>query len=183
MAGSPALTAVFNDDLVKANRIYTQALNPKTPDKIYSWHAPEVECIAKGKAHKKYEFGCKVSVAATNAGNFIVGAMAHHGRPYDGHTLSNVLNQIERLTGTKPREAYVDLGYRGHDVEARDTEIILARQKRGITPVKRKRQRRAMPSNPSSATARTTAKSAPAIGFRANGATRSTPWPWPSVSM
>jgi IS5 family transposase len=142
MAGSPALTAVFNDDLVKANRIYTQALNPKTPDKIYSWHAPEVECIAKGKAHKKYEFGCKASVAATNAGNFIVGAMAHHGRPYDGHTLSNVLNQIERLTGTKPREAYVDLGYRGHDVEARDTEIILARQKRGITPVKRKRQRR-----------------------------------------
>jgi IS5 family transposase len=138
----PSLEGTFNDDLAKANKIYAQAADPKTPDKIYSWHAPEVECIAKGKAHKKYEFGCKASLATTNAGNFVVGAMAHHGRPYDGHTLATVLAQIERLSGTKPNEACVDLGYRGHGVKPRDTEIILARQKRGITPAKRKRQRR-----------------------------------------
>lgn len=142
IVGSPSLEAAFKGDLVKAQKIYTQALNPKEPDKIYSWHAPEVECIAKGKAHKKYEFGCKASLASTNAGNFIVGAMAHHGRPYDGHTLSTVLNQIERLSGTKPREAYVDLGYRGHGVKTEDTEIIVARHRRGITPAKRKRQKR-----------------------------------------
>jgi len=138
----PSLEGTFKDALAKANKIYTQAADPKTPDKIYSWHAPEVECIAKGKAHKKYEFGCKASLATTNAGNFIVGAMAHHGRPYDGHTLATVLAQIERLSGTKPKEACVDLGYRGHGVKPRDTEIILARQKRGITPAKRKRQKR-----------------------------------------
>jgi IS5 family transposase len=138
----PSQEAAFLDDLAKARKIYAQAHDPKTPDKIYSWHAPEVECIAKGKAHRKYEFGCKASLATTNASNFIVGAMAHHGRPYDGHTLGTVLEQIERLTGTRPSEACVDLGYRGHGLKAQHTEIILAHQKRGITPAKRKRQKR-----------------------------------------
>ena len=140
IARAPDLAAAFKNDLCKANKIYAQAFNRKEPDKIYSWHAPEVECIAKGKAHKKYEFGCKASVVSTNTRNFIVGAMALHGRPYDGHTLDNALDQTEMLTGTKPGQAYVDLGYRGHGVD--DTEVILARQKRGMTPVKNKRQRR-----------------------------------------
>ena len=142
IAGDPSREGAFETDLAKAKKIYAQAHDPKTPDKIYSWHAPEVECIAKGKAHKKYEFGCKASLATTNASNFIVGAMAHHGRPYDGHTLGTVLDQVEKLTGIKPVEACVDLGYRGHGLKARGTEIILARQKRGITPAKRKRQKR-----------------------------------------
>jgi IS5 family transposase len=137
-----ALGGLFPDDLAKARKIYDQAADPKTPDKIYSWHAPEVECIAKGKAHKKYEFGCKASIASTNAGNFIIGAMAHHGRPYDGHTLAAVLEQITRLTGVKPDEANVDLGYRGHGIKGKDTEIILSHQKRGMTPAKRNRQKR-----------------------------------------
>ncbi len=68
--------------------------------------------------------------------------MAHHGRPYDGHTLATVLEQIARLTGVKPEEACVDLGYRGHGLEDEDIEIILARQRRGMTPAKRKRQKR-----------------------------------------
>jgi IS5 family transposase len=140
IARTPDLATSFKGDLAKASKIYAQAINRKEPDKIYSWHAPEVECIAKGKAHKKYEFGCKASFVSTNTRNFIVGAMAHHGRPYDGHTLDNALGQTEMLTGTKPGQAYVDLGYRGHGVD--DTEVILARQKRGMTPVKKKRQRR-----------------------------------------
>jgi IS5 family transposase len=142
LSRTPDLVAAFEDDLARAKKIFAQAANPQEPDKIYSWHAPEVECIAKGKAHKKYEFGCKASIAATNAGNFIVGAMAHHGRPYDGHTLRLVLDQIERLTGVKPREANVDLGYRGHGIEGADIEIVLARQKRNMTPAKRRRQKR-----------------------------------------
>jgi IS5 family transposase len=136
------LAPVFKDDLAKAKTIYAQAVDPKMTDKIYSWHAPEVECIAKGKAHKKYEFGCKASMASTSASNFIVGAMAHHGRPYDGHTLRAVIRQIVKLTGIKPNEANVDLGYRGHGISPEDTEVILSRQKRGITPAKRKRQKR-----------------------------------------
>jgi len=142
VARNPLLGGWFRDDLAKARKIYDQAADPKTPDKIYSWHAPEVECIAKGKAHKKYEFGCKTSFASTNAGNFIVGAMAHHGRPYDGSTLATVLAQIEKLTGTVPKEVYVDLGYRGHGLTDDQTQVILARQKRNITPAKKRRQKR-----------------------------------------
>ena len=142
IAKDPTLAAVFKDDLAKAKTIYAQATNPKAENKIYSWHAPEVECIAKGKAHKKYEFGCKASIASTSASNFIVGAMAHHGRPYDGHTLKEVLEQITKLTGMQPQEGNVDLGYRGHGIKTKDVEIILSRQKRGMTPAKRKRQKR-----------------------------------------
>mgnify|MGYP001492475842 CR=1 FL=1 len=65
--------------------------------KIYSVHEPQVECISKGKAHKRYEFGCKVSVAATSKGGWFVGAKAVHGNPYDGHTLCDALGQVERI--------------------------------------------------------------------------------------
>jgi IS5 family transposase len=86
----------------------------KDKNKTYSVHAPEVECISKGKAHKRYEFGCKVSVAATSRGGWFVGAMACHGNPYDGHTLSDALSQVERIV-KPPEHVFVDMGYRGHD--------------------------------------------------------------------
>ena len=142
IARNPLFGGFFRDDLAKARKIYDQAADPKTPNKIYSWHAPEVECIAKGKAHKKYEFGCKASIASTNTGNFIVGAMAHHGRPYNGATLATVLAQIEKLTGATPKEVYVDLGYRGHGITEDRTQVILARQKRNITSTKKRHQKR-----------------------------------------
>ena len=135
---SPALEAALG----KAQIVLNLTLNPKAKEKLYSWHAPEVECIAKGKAHKKYEFGCKASFASTNKGNLIVGAMALHGKPYDGHTLGKVLTQIQKLTSIKPKEVQVDQGYRGHKLQDEGTDIILARQKRGITPAKKKRQKR-----------------------------------------
>lgn len=91
-------------------RLYEQKRTDK--NKVYSLHAPEVECIAKGKAHKKYEFGCKVSLVSTNGTNWIVGAGACHGRPYDGHTLLEALEQVKRLTGLESKEAYCDKGYR-----------------------------------------------------------------------
>ena len=138
----PLLKPVFDADLVKARIVYNQTLNPKSKEKLYSWHAPEVECIAKGKAHKKYEFGCKASYTVTNKSNFIIGACALHGKPYDGHTPGSVLKQVEKLTGVKPKEVHIDLGYKGHGLKDKDTEIIMARQKRGVTPAKRKRQKR-----------------------------------------
>ena len=141
---TPQLRGLFEIELAKAKKIYAQTLNPKAPDKIYSWHAPEVECIAKGKAHKRYEFGCKAAIASTNKSNFIVGMMAHHGKPYDGHTLRATLEQVMCLTGIKPVEVNVDLGYRGHGISEKTDgyNIILSHQKRGITPAKRQRQRR-----------------------------------------
>jgi IS5 family transposase len=85
-------------------------------EKVYSLHEPRVECIAKGKAHKKYEFGNKVSLTVTHREGFVIGAQGLHGNPYDGHTLSGALAQAEKLTGQKIEEAFVDKGYKGHDV-------------------------------------------------------------------
>src|ERR1039457_194069 len=82
--------------------------------KLYSIHAPEVVCLAKGKPHRPYEFGCKVSVSTTARDNWVVGALALPGNPYDGHTLPQALRQVERLTGHLPEQAVCDLGYRGH---------------------------------------------------------------------
>jgi len=92
-------------------RIFHQKKEDK--NKIYSVHEPEVECLSKGKAHKRYEFGCKVSVAATSRGGWFVGAKALHGNPYDGHTLKEALKQVERIA-QRPEHAFVDMGYRGH---------------------------------------------------------------------
>ncbi len=68
-------------------------------DKVYSFHESAVECIAKGKAHKRYEFVCKVSVMTTNHSNWVVGVKALHGRPYDGHTIPTALEQFKKIIG------------------------------------------------------------------------------------
>jgi IS5 family transposase len=116
-----------------------QLLNQKRDDKnkLYSCHAPEFVCIAKGKTHKKYEFGCKVSVATTSRDNWIVGIQAHHGNPYDGHTLSGVLSQVLRMAGGSVKEAYCDKGYRGHTVSG-DTIVHIAGAKRRVSRSLRK---------------------------------------------
>jgi IS5 family transposase len=112
-----------------AARIYQQKRNDK--NKVYSVHAPEVECISKGKAHKRYEFGCKVSVAATSKGGWFLGAMAMHGNPYDGHTLKQALGQVNRII-REPEHAFVDMGYRGHNYRG-NTEVHVDKRKRGRT--------------------------------------------------
>jgi len=99
-------------ELVKAHRLLAQERKDK--NKLYSIHADEVECIAKGKVYKRYEFGNKVSVATTSKGNWVVGVQSLQGNPYDGHTLSNVIEQVEQLTGRTPGTVYCDAGYRGH---------------------------------------------------------------------
>jgi IS5 family transposase len=110
-------------------RIYHQQRNDK--NKIYSVHAPEVECISKGKAHKRYEFGCKVSVAATSRGGWFVGAKAYHGNPYDGHTLKDSLQQVKHVAG-EPEHVFVDMGYRGHNYRG-DAQVYVDKRRRGRT--------------------------------------------------
>jgi IS5 family transposase len=134
-----AHAARMNKLLEIAKRILTQQRHDK--NKVYSMHAPETECISKGKAHKKYEFGVKVSVVSTSRESFVVGMQALPGNPYDGHTLKASLNQVERLTGRLPKEAYVDRGYKGHGVN--DTDVWIAGARRGVTPsIKKKLKRR-----------------------------------------
>lgn len=119
--------------LHNAGRILTQQRHDK--NKLYSLHAPEVECISKGKVHKKYEFGCKVSVATTSKDNWIVGVEALHDNPFDGHTLKGALKQVKRLVGWDARNAYCDKGYKGNPKQLGDTAIHLAtRRKSSMKP-------------------------------------------------
>lgn len=94
--------------------------------KLYSMHAPEVECIAKGKVNKRYEFGCKVVLVTTNASNWIVGTAAVHGNPYDGSTLSAAMQQTERLSGIVPKQAAVDKGFRGAKYHPDGLQVLVA---------------------------------------------------------
>jgi len=112
-----------------AKRIHQQQRHDK--NKIYSMHEPHVECISKGKAHKRYEFGCKVSVAATSRGGWFVGAMAVHNNPYDGHTLKDALEQVQRVAGL-PEHVFVDMGYRGHGYSG-EAKIHVDKRRRGKT--------------------------------------------------
>jgi IS5 family transposase len=131
--GANALTQAVRDtlqgSLAKARQIVAQAASRKntgTTPKLYAWHAPEVECIAKGKSRTPYEFGVKVGIAATLKHNLIVGARSFAGKPYDGHTLHEQLEQASILmqeTGQQPLSAYVDLGYRGVDADNPQTAI------------------------------------------------------------
>jgi IS5 family transposase len=97
-------------------------------NKIYSLHEPHVACIAKGKAHKQYEFGNKVSVMLTKNSGVIVGALSVESNAYDGHTLAPALEQYQRLHQREVQQAIVDLGYRGMDTIGR-TEIITPKKK------------------------------------------------------
>ena len=118
--GDDRLKEVFDTPLKQARQIRNQKQRQRG-QKLYSWHAPETECIGKGKARTPYEFGCKVSITTTNrrcaAGQFILHTKALHGNPYDGHTLGPVLRETEALTGREIERAYVDKGYRGHNAD------------------------------------------------------------------
>ena len=112
---APDLRVHFSDLLSKAKQLMHQKRNDI--NKLYSLHAPEVECIAKGKANKKYEFGSKVSIATTNKSNFVVGIQSLDKNQYDGHSLNEALEQVKRLNNEYPKKVFVDQGYRGHGVE------------------------------------------------------------------
>ena len=133
-----ALTAL-HDLMQRAERIRTQ--QPKDKNKLYAMHAPEVECIGKGKARKPYEFGVKVSVAVTHRQGLMVGARSFTGNPYDGHTLAEQLEQVTILTedtGRSPKQVVVDLGFRGVDAHNPGVEIIHRGRFKSLTSAHRR---------------------------------------------
>lgn len=145
IAGDARLEAAFADPLSKAVRIRLQDQHSRGP-KLYSWHAPEVECIGKGKARTPWEFGVKVSLVTTNkrckGGQFVLHAKALPGAPYDGHTLKDVLAETAALTGRDIERAFVDKGYRGHDAP-NPRRVFISGQKRGVHgQIKRELRRR-----------------------------------------
>lgn len=137
---SPEPDLALENLLTLCERLHKQ--QPQDKKKLYSLHEPEVVCISKGKAHKRYEFGQKVSLATSNRGNWIVGIKVCEGNPYDGHTLDSTLQTVESNTGIRVSDAYVDKGYRGHDYEGEATIHIAGSSSRGLTKTKRKRRRR-----------------------------------------
>ena len=146
IAGDSELPGIFAVPLSLAVRLLIQKHRERGP-KVYSLHAPEVECIGKGKAHKPYEFGCKVSVATPatrpKGGQFVFHAKALHGNPFDGHALGPVVAEMEKLTDVEARRIHVDKGYRGHNHESRLRVFISSQIRRTTKAIKREMKRRA----------------------------------------
>jgi IS5 family transposase len=142
--GAAALEEAFAAPLARADRIRSQRQRQRGW-KLYSFHAPEVECIGKGKARTPYEFGVKVSIVTTNArapgGQFVLHAKALPGNPYDGHTLKAAIEDTQKLTGREIERVYVDKGYRGHDAP-RPRSVFISGQKRGVFGVIKRELRR-----------------------------------------
>jgi IS5 family transposase len=133
--------------LALARRVLDQKQRQRGP-KVYSLHAPEVECIGKGKAHAPYEFGVKVSIATTlkhsKGGQFVTHVKALPGNPYDGHTLKTVIPEMEVLVGNIIERILADKGYRGHNAPPDyKFRVFTSGQKRRMTPaIKRELRRR-----------------------------------------
>lgn len=145
--GDGELEAAFAELLPLARRVREQQQRQRGP-KVYSLHAPEVECIGKGKAHRPYEFGVKVSVATTighaKGGQFVTHVKALPGNPYDGHTLASVIPDMEALIGNTIARILADKGYRGHNAPPdHKFRVFISGQKRGVTAkIKRELRRR-----------------------------------------
>src|SRR6266704_3602745 len=147
IVGNEGLREPFVRPLFLARRVLEQDRRQRGR-KVYSLHAPEVECIGKGKAHRPYEFGVKVSVATTlsqaKGGQFVTHVKALPGNPYDGHTLETVIPDIEALIGNTIERLLGDKGYRGHNAPPEyKFRVFTSGQKRRVTPkIKRELRRR-----------------------------------------
>jgi transposase, IS5 family len=144
--GNTALEDRFGPLLDLASRVRQQEQRQRG-SKVYSLHAPEVECIGRGKARAPYEFGCRVSivtpVTAPKGGQFVLHAKELRGNPYDGHTLGPVIADLEKLTGVTVRGIHGDKGYRGHNYPDRFKVWITGQVRRVTMAVRRQMRRRA----------------------------------------
>lgn len=125
--------------LEKEHEFFSRVVNQKRAgkNKIYSLYEPDVVCIAKGKEHKKYEFGTKVALLQTITSGIILGAQ-NAFYENDGNCLGPLLNQVMTMTGKRPERAFCDRGFRGRtNIEGTKIEIpdnpkkcVIAHQKR-----------------------------------------------------
>lgn len=135
---NPDLRFVTDSLLKNLRKIFEQKRTDSS--KIYSVHEPEVECISKGKAHKKYEFGCKTSIVVTHKQGFVLSSEALHGNPFDGHTLKESIDRAESNSGATIERLFLDKGYRGHQVK--EKEIFIPGAKKLTVHFKRLLKRR-----------------------------------------
>jgi len=138
---NPQAMAELMKWLERAERIRTQQLKDK--NKLYALHAPEVECIGKGKARKPYEFGVKNAAVVTHKQGLMVGMRTFPGNPYDGHILSAVLEQTANLTqdvNVPVEQVFADLAFRGPEVDADNpgVQIIHRGRLKSLSPQERR---------------------------------------------
>lgn len=145
--GNGELENAFSALLYQADRVMTQKLRDSGRH-TYALHAPEVECNGKGKSHKPYDFGVKVSIATTlnrcKGGQYAVPAKTPPGKPYDGRTLETVILDIEKTTGATLQRILADDGYTGHNAPGiYKLRTFTASHIRWVTPqIKREKRRR-----------------------------------------
>lgn len=122
-----------------ALKLYQRVLSQKRgdSDKIYSLHEPNVKCYAKGKEHKKFEFGSKASILIDQHTGIIMGAINFTQTLHDSKTLPEVLEQYERLTGKQPKEVFADRGYKGIK-HYKDAVICVPKPDKNISKKQRK---------------------------------------------
>lgn len=137
---TPQPDLALSELLSLCERLHAQ--EPTDKKKLYSLHEPDVMCISKGKAHKRYEFGQKVSITTTNRGNWIVGVDLCRGNPYDGHTLAQAIATTEQITRVHVTDAFVDKGYRGHDYNGDATIHIAGSSSQKLTRTQKRRRKR-----------------------------------------
>jgi len=125
-------------DMVIGAKLLLQ--NREDKNKIYSCHEPQVSCIAKGKAHKPYEFGSKASIVLTEQKGIVLSMITHPGNPYDGHLLAESKQRAETNSQTAIKRILVDRGFRGHDVT--DAEVLVSYTKGLPKSLKRALRRR-----------------------------------------
>ncbi|MFI0436132.1 MAG: IS5 family transposase [Parachlamydiaceae bacterium] len=143
------LSGTDREVLLRSQDIHAQSfLNQKEKEiykqshkMIYSFHAPEVECIGKGKLNKPYEFGNKVSLAVSGRGNFVLAVKSFHKNPYDGHTLDQTISAVKE-SGVSPAKYFVDLGYRGHNHKAKGKIYLPNTKKQNLSKEDRLMQKR-----------------------------------------
>lgn len=131
----------YAEQLINLNKVVSQKKQDK--NKIYSLHEPATSCIAKGKAHKKFEFGSKVSFAVVPGVNIIVGIKNFNGNPNDTTTLQPALDNIEKISGIKFKNAIVDRGYKGKK-ESNGTTIVMPRPPNAKQPYSKATMRKKM---------------------------------------
>lgn len=127
--------------LRQAQQLRHQALNPKCKHKVYSLHEPQVDCISKGKARVRYEFGTKVGISCTQQEGFVLAMRSLPGNPYDGHTLDELLARTQQVTDRAIKTVVVDLGYRSRH---RTSAKVIHRGKKLSKAEKKRLRRRSM---------------------------------------
>ena len=116
------LFETYQKDFLFYQKVLSQ--KPKDTNKIYSLHEPQVYVIAKGKDHKKYEYGNKVSICSTKDSNIIVGVTSHNKNIHDSKTLDTVLDNAHKNRERPIKQAVCDRGYRGNK-QVGNVKIIL----------------------------------------------------------